>query len=72
MNALGVLANQAASEAEGGYVSENESVPAYLLSPSGHLDDPTIPENRARALLERLQEGRAAETYRVNGGAAWS
>lgn len=63
MNAVGVLANQAASEAQT-YGGESESVPAYLVSPSGEVADPTIPESRARALLERLQESRTIGRYR--------
>ncbi len=69
MNALGVLANQAASEAHAGFAGEDtRTIPTYLIGPSGELADPTIPEHRTRALLERLQEGRAAESFRVADG----
>jgi len=71
MNALGVLANQAASEAQAGFAQEDtQTIPAYLVGPSGQFADPSIPEHRARALLERLQEGRAIQTVRGENGDA--
>ena len=70
MNALGVLANQAASEAQAaGFAQEDtQTVPAYLVGPSGRFADPSIPEHRARALLERLQEGRAVQAVHWENG----
>ena len=57
-NLLGVLANQAASEANA-YAQDfgGEGVPRYLQNYAGEaIGDPAIPEHRAYALLELLQE----------------
>lgn len=62
-NLLGVLANQAASEANA-YAQDfgGERVPRYLESYAGEaIGDPAIPEHRAYALLELLQEAQAEQ-----------
>jgi hypothetical protein len=60
MNALSVLANQAASEAEAyGTLDESEAT-AYLRDASGQLTyDPAVAEERAAALLALLGSGEA-------------
>jgi hypothetical protein len=63
-NLLGVLANQAASEASAAAAQDvgGESVPRYLQNYAGEaVGDPAIPEHRAYALLELLQEAQAEQ-----------
>ena len=63
-NLLGVLANQAASEASANAAQDvgGESVPRYLQNYAGEaVGDPAIPEHRAYALLELLQEAQAEQ-----------
>jgi hypothetical protein len=63
-NLIGVLANQAASEASANAAQDigGESVPRYLQNYAGEaVGDPAIPEHRAYALLELLQEAQAEQ-----------
>jgi hypothetical protein len=55
MNALSVLANQAASEAES--AEDQEALPEYLVDSRGRPRcDPAVPEERAALLLQELRE----------------
>lgn len=63
-NLLGVLANQAAAEASAAAAQDigSEAVPRYLQNYAGEaIGDPAIPEHRAYALLELLQEAQAEQ-----------
>lgn len=55
-NLIGSLANQAAAEQQAFYY-ETEAIPAYLLNSEGYpIVDPAVPEQRAAALLNLLQQ----------------
>jgi hypothetical protein len=70
MNALSVLANQAASEAGG--ADEQEDVPAYLLDARGRPRcDPAVPEERAAVLLQELRAAPRAWATAANDPSNW-
>jgi len=64
MNTVAELANQAAMEANSAQAGAEET-PYYLLDSAGNFrcDDPAVPEERARVLLEQLREEYFAEAY---------
>jgi len=70
MNALSVLANQAASEAEGFGEPDESEATAYLRDASGEFRyDPAVAEERAGALLALLG---AHETHHGSVDAGWT
>lgn len=56
-NLIGSLANQAVAEQQTFYAYEAEAIPTYLLNSEGYpIVDPAVPEQRAAALLNLLQQ----------------